>query len=364
MNHSFHDIFDLEEAYLADIERFGNRVFKACQLAVNPPDVDVGITPHEVVYEEDKMRLLHYLPTAKKVYSPPLLVVYALINKPYILDLEPRRSVIRSLLDRGVDIYLIDWGTPTPADRYLSLEDYVQRYMENVVEEIKSERGVDQVSMMGYCLGGTLAAVYAALYPEKIRNLIVMAGPIDFDCKDTLLYTWTRKEFLDARKIVEAFGNVPPELLQSVFLLLEPVNNLHLKYVNFLERIEDEDFVKLFYRMERWLNDGVPVTGAFYLDLIEKWYQQNLLIKNRLEIDGTRVNLKRIKMPLLVITGEKDHIVPPPSSKALMDVVSSKDRTAIVFPCGHIGLSVGNRSHQKLWPKVAKWLLDRSTPPS
>ena len=330
------------------------------QLPWRPPDVDVGTTPKEVVWRKDKVELYHYRPVKKKRARPPLLIVYALLNKPYILDLEPKRSVVESLLNKGIDVYLIYWGSPGEEDRHLCTEDYVEGYLNDVVDWILESQGLEKISLMGYCIGGTLASIYASIHPEKIQNLVIMAAPIEFHCGGSLLHVWTSEEYLDASKLVDALGNVPMELFTWTFKYLDPVGNLHLKYLNLWENADNEEFTETFFRMEKWIHDGIPMTGAFYVDLIEKWYQQNQLTSGELRICGRRVDLGKIHMPVLTITGMRDHIAPPESTEALLEHVSSKEKDSISCNTGHVGLSVGGRSHREVWPKVASWLKKRS----
>lgn len=347
---------DIEEDMLS-------RIRKGLEVLANPPHVEVGMTPCDVVYQEDKMRLLHYHPVRKNPLRPPLLVVYALINKPYILDLQPDRSVIGALQKRGVDVYMIDWGIPSSYDRYLGLEDYVQGYMERAVNQILLYEGVEQVSLMGYCIGGYLATVYAALHPRKVRNLVLMASPLDFHVDGGLLHVWTRAENFDPDLVVEAYGNVPAEFLNGGFLMLDPLGNSYLKYLGLFDHIDDQEFVEMFFRMEKWIGDGVPVAGQFYKEFIRVGYQQNLLVRNRLRVADEPVDMKSLTMPLLIVVGEKDHIVPPDSTRNLAKVVPSKDVKVISMPGGHIGLSVGAEAHKDLWPRVADWIAKRSLPP-
>jgi polyhydroxyalkanoate synthase len=329
------------------------------QLVRQPPDVEVGMTPSDVVWRKDRVRLLHYS-LSKKKKKTPLLIVYALINRPYILDLEPKRSVIESLLKKGTDIYMIDWGTPGEEDRYLCTEDYVERYLDEAVDWILENEGIEKVSLMGYCLGGTLASIYAAIHPKKVQNLVIMAAPIEFHCDGSLLHLWTQDEFLDRNKLADSFGMIPMELFTWTFKFLDPVKNLHLKYVDLWENADNTKFAETFFRMEKWIHDGVPVTGAFYKELIGNWYQGNELVSGDLRVCGKRVNLKKISVPVLTITGAKDHIVPPESTEALLKFTSSKDKDSIRCDSGHIGLSVGGRAHREVWPKVADWLRKRS----
>lgn len=336
------------------------RLMKFQQLFIQPSKITVGATPSRVVWRKGKMKLLSFESSLRKKWKPPLLIVYALINRPYILDLQPGRSVVEALMRKGFDVYMIDWGVPTKGDRFLTQEDYIERYIDPCVDRIREMHGVGKISLMGYCIGGTLTVIYSALNPEKVQNLIVMASPIDFEQNGNLLNLWTAEKYFDAKKVTKAFGNVPGELFSYAFLLLNPVSNLHMKYLGLLERIEDDDYVEMFLRMEKWVYDGVPVSGAFYEELIGDWYQKNLLINNQLRIGDRKVDMRSISMPILTIVGKKDHIVPPDSTQAILNAIASKDKQSFAMDCGHIGLSVGGTSHKELWPQVGHWLRQHS----
>ena len=341
-------------------ENSTRRFIASSKLMADPPLADVGTSPCEVVLEKDRMRLLHYIGGPEEKAPVPVLLVYALINRPYILDLQPDRSVVQSLLKQGLDVYMIDWGRPKNGDRFLGLEDYIERYMDDCVRAIMRSSGQESISLLGYCIGGYLTSVYAALHPKNVRNMAVMASPLDFGIDHGLLHLWTKEEYFDPKQVVEAFGNAPSEFLNGGFAMLDPLGNTVLKYLNFYENVEDKKFVEMFLRMERWLSDGIPVAGAFYIDLIRDGYQRNLFVKNKLRVNGGKADVERLRMPLLAIVAEKDHIVPPASTLGLLDVAPSKDKTTYSFPTGHIGLSVGGEPHKTLWPKVAAWFLERS----
>ena len=348
------------ESLIQEAEKAKEKLAKAVELAVvNPPEVKVGVTPHEVVFTENKLRLLHYHPLAEKTYPVPLLMVFALVNRPYILDLKPGRSVVEVLLKKGIDVYMIDWGVPGDEDKHLGLDHYINRYIRKTVSKVKKVSGSDKVSLMGYCMGGTMSAMYTSLYPEDVKNLILMTAGIDFKVEGTL-NLWSDKPNFDVDKFVEAFGNVPPEFLQASFLIMKPVQNLVSKYVSFYENVENEQFVDNFFAMEKWLNDNIPVPGEVFREFVKYCYQENLLVQNKLRINGKLVDLRNIKCSVLNLIAEHDHLVPPASSLVFNDLISSKDKETIIYPTGHIGLSVSSKSLKELWPKVADWLIQRS----
>ncbi|WP_338009259.1 class III poly(R)-hydroxyalkanoic acid synthase subunit PhaC [Natronoglomus mannanivorans] len=323
-------------------------------------NVEVGQTPSETVYEENKLHLKHYEARTEEQHDVPILIVYALINKPYILDLQPDRSVVRTLLEAGFDVYLIDWGEPSALDRSLTLDDYVTRYIDNCVDVVRERSGQDSINVLGYCMGGTMASMYAALFPEKVRNLGLMAAGLCFTGEGGVLELWGAEEHYDPERVTDTFGNVPADFLDVGFALMDPVANNVTKYVRFYDNMDDEEFVENFARMERWLAEGIDVAGATYDQFIGDIYQENKLVENELYLDGKHVDLENIDMPVLQIVAEYDHLIPPEASKPFNDAIPSADTEILEFATGHIGMSVSSRSHAELWPEVCEWFEERS----
>ena len=350
---------------IEDIDRFkyGMEIF------LKTPGFSVATTPSEVVYTEDNMRLIHYIPTVEKPLAVPILIVYALVNRYYILDLQPDKSVIKKLLEEGFDVYVIDWGYPSGSDRYLTLDDYVNGYLNNSVDMIRERSGSDKITLLGVCQGGTFSVMYSALHPENIKNLVTLVAPVNFDSEKGILNLWAKG--LDVDKIVDYYGIVPGDFLNSGFLLLDPFRLMIDKYVGMFDRIEynpedntsnlrNEDLIKNFLRMEKWIFDSPDQAGETFRQFMKDCYQKNLLIKNEMELNGKKINLKNITMPLLNVMAEFDHLVPNDASKPLSDAVSSTDKETLVFPTGHIGIFVGSKSQKEVCPKISAWLKPRS----
>jgi len=209
-------------------------------------------------------------------------------------------------------------------------------------------------------MGGSFSTMYAALHPEKVRNLVVMAAPLDFSVRNGLLERWADPSHFDVDRIVDTLGNVPGEFLNTAFLLLDPVKNLYMKYLGLVQNVDDREFVENFFRMERWIHDGIPVAGETFREFIKYSYQQNLLVKGEWPANGGRIDLKRIAMPLATITADADTLVPQESTLPLHGLVSSADKERFTLHTGHIGLSVGRAAHRDMWPGVGRWLLERS----
>jgi len=325
--------------------------------------VKKGITPSEVIYEEDRLKLRHYKSANLMPGATPLVIVFALVNRPYILDLKEGKSVVSHFLRQGFDTYLIDWGVPTDADRQLGLDDYINGYLLNVVKHVRERTGAKAVNVMGYCMGGTMSSIFTALHPTLVRNLVLMATGIDFTPRgDGLLGLWSDPKYFDVDKFVDAFGNCPADFLQRAFLLLKPIGNLLEKPLNFYEKMGDAAFVDDYFAMEGWLNDNVPVAGETYREFVKYLYQQNRLVKGTMPLGRHVVKLRNITCPVLNIMATKDDLVPCAQSLPFNDLVGSTDRQTFQFPAGHIGLAVGSKAQKELWPQVVQWLAERSQP--
>ena len=317
-------------------------------------------TPSHQLHSEGKFSLYHYPQINNPKIRPktPVLMIYAFINRHYILDLLPQVSIIRNLLEQGLDIFSTDWGTPGAYDQDLTLGHYVNNYLDNSVDHIREHTNSDKVSLFGYCWGGNLALMYAALHPEKIKNVVTLATLGDCDLDDGLLTLWTK--YIDSDSLVETFGNVPSMMLNTAFMLRSPIDFLH-KYPHFFEKPRDLESLMEFFATEMWLYDSPPVIGEIYRQFVNDCYQRNLLIKNRMIIgQSPLVDLKNISMPYLNIVATKDDLVSPNSSKALNDVIGSDDKSLIEFDSGHVGACIGSKAHKELWPKVGNWLIARS----
>lgn len=320
-----------------------------------------GVSPAEVVYEEDRLTLRRYLSDQEPRYKTPLVFVYALVNRPYILDLKENRSVVANFVRHGFDTYLVDWGIPTYADRHLTLDDYINGYLANVLDYIQERTGQSRVNVLGYCMGGTMSAMFTALHPERVKNLALLAAPIDFASQDGLLNVWNQPEYFDVDKFVDAFGNCPAEFLQTTFLMMRPVGNLIEKPINFYEHMHDEKFLEDFLTTETWLQDNIPVPGEVYRQFVKYLFQKNLLTQNRMPVGKHIVNLQNITCPVLNIMAGKDDLVPCAQGTPFNDLVGSKDRKTILLEgSGHIGLAIGGRAQKEVWPAACDWFAQRS----
>ncbi|MCS7130077.1 MAG: alpha/beta fold hydrolase [Archaeoglobaceae archaeon] len=317
-------------------------------------NIKPGVCEYEIVHEDWVFRLLHY--KGEPIYKTPVLICYAFINRPVILDLHEEVSVIKRLLEAGLDIWMVDWGYPSFADRHLRISDYID-YLDFCVDLVRRERKVDKLTLHGYCLGSTLAVIYSALYPEKIKNLIIQTPPINFDTENTLAI-WAKS--IDPRKISKALFNASGDLLNLAFLLVDPIRLIVGKYQSLINSFEDEKSVKDFFFMDHWIFDSPSVAGDVFEEFILRWYHGNEVMNGNYEIEGKKVDISKIDMPVLVLAAEKDHITPPESVIPFFEKIPSRDKKMLLSEKGHIGLSVSKTSHSKIWPEAIRWIVERS----
>lgn len=322
------------------------------------------LAPFDVVYRKGKTRLLHYRGHGSQtstVKKQPLLIVYAPINTFHILDLNPKRSVVRNLLaSDGLDIYVLDWGYPDWSDNHLSMDDYIN-YVDDAVKVLRDLTKESKISILGYCWGGIFALLHTSLKSQDVRNLVLMAVPVDFSKDDTILGRWSKR--IDVDGMMDELGHMDGQVLNIGFLMRNPPRYIFDKYLKFFQRSFDREFVDTFIDVERWLYDTPIIPGVLHRQIITYCYRNNLLISGGMQVieDGNKqkVDLKKISMPVLSIIAEKDDLVSPDSSIAINDYISSKDKSVLKNPGGHVALCISSNAHRELWPEVAKWLLSR-----
>ncbi len=316
----------------------------------------VGTTPHAVVWTENKWRLLRFSPTVRR-YRRPILMVPSLINRWYVLDLGPGRSLIEWLVAQGHEVYCIDWGTPGAEDRFLTWDDIGGRYLGRAVRLCARSSPTGDVHVLGYCLGGTLTTAYVAAFPEGVASMLALAAPIDFS-QAGVMAQWTRTPTFDVRSILGAFGNVPWPLMQASFKMMKPLLDAQ-KVVGLLDRAWDDEFLDGFLVTERWGNDNVSFPGECYARYIEELYRGNALMAGTFSVLGRPARLTDIRCPLLALAFADDHIVPPASAEPLIQVAGARDKQLIVSRGGHVGAVVSRKAAHRLWPTMHTFWAER-----
>jgi polyhydroxyalkanoate synthase subunit PhaC len=345
-----------------DVESTLKKLKTGMKIILDGAKAETGQTPKEVIWTKNKAQLYHYISPVEKRFPVPILLVYALINRPYVLDLMPGNSLVEYLVGRGFDVYMLDWGTPGDEDKDLTFENYVLDYIPRAIKKVLKTSHAGEFTLFGFCMGGTMCAMYASLFPGKpLKNLILLTAPIDFTTENIGLYgVFTSEKYFDPDLLAELFGNVPGELVDTGNRLVRPVTNYVGTYVTMWDRIMHDKSMDTWLAMNKWVNDGVPFPGAAFRQWIREFYQQNKLVKGEIMLRGRRVDLANITCPVLDIAGAKDHICTLPQAQAAMRLITSQDKEFYVLDAGHIGLLTGADAKKNLWPKIESWLETRS----
>ena len=323
-----------------------------------PPDVHYGATEREEVWRDGKTVLYRFVGDKPATAKVPLLVSYALVNRPYMVDLQADRSLVKGLLERGEDVYIIDWGYPDRSDRFLTLEDYIERYIGGAVDHLRRTHAVPAVNLLGICQGGVFSLCYSALNPAKVRNLVTMVTPVDFHTADNMLSSWTRE--LDVDLFVDALGNVPADMMNACYLMLKPFRLNLQKYVGLVDVLDDRKGIEDFLRMEKWIFDSPDLAGEAFRQFIKQFYQGNGFVNGGIRVGTRAPTLADVTMPVLNIYALQDHLVPPDASRALKDVVGTADYTELSFKGGHIGIYVSSRAQREVPSAIHHWLGQRA----
>ena len=337
--------------------RLQQKLAAGLQVLREVDDVDFGATRREEVWRDGKVVLYRFIGEREPTARVPMLIAYALVNRPYMVDLQEDKSLVRQLLARGEDVYIIDWGYPDRSDRFLDLEDYIERFIGGAVDHLRDAHGLDAINLLGICQGGAFSLTYAALNPGKVRNLITMVTPVDFHTPDNMLSNWTRG--MDVDLFVDTLGNVPADLMNMCYLTLKPWRLFVQKYVAMVDILDDKSAMEDFLRMEKWIFDSPDQAGEAFRQFVKMFYQGNGFVEGGIRIGGREVHLGLVEIPVLNIYAEQDHLVPPSASKPLGGLIGSSDYSELSFRGGHIGIYVSGRAQKEVPDAIHDWLAKR-----
>jgi polyhydroxyalkanoate synthase subunit PhaC len=333
-----------------------DRALEMARAVLGAADAPVGLTPKELIWRKNKARLYRYVRSEPATRRTPIFLVLPLINRAYILDLRPGASFVEFLLSEGFDVFLIDWGTPGDEDQALDVTTLVMRYLPRAAKAIQRASGTDQMTVLGYCIGGTLATCFAALHPEMTRNLVLLTAPLDFSDAGQF-GRMTARGIFPVDQLTDTFPTVPAQLPDIGTKLLNPLASYVGTYRQLWDKLGVEGFdVKGWQAMYRWVNDSVPFAGAAFRQWIVEFYQENRLAADMLEMEGRPVRLADIHCPVLNVAASRDQIAPRTTTSIVTGRVGSDDASEIVIEGGHVGIVVGRSASQNLWPKVGTWL--------
>jgi polyhydroxyalkanoate synthase len=335
---------------------------------ISDDDLAIATVPREEVWRQDMVRLYRCTPVVDTPLQVPILITYALVGRFQMIDLEADRSLVRKLLAQGFDVYFIDWGMPGRAQRWLTIDDYVSGYLDRCVDLIRERAGVDKVNLLGICQGGVFTACYAALFPQKVRNVAFTVTPIDFhgDNREPqagagYMNQWARALTAeDVDDLVDAYGSAPGSMVGFAFLMMNPVSNLTKYTIDLIDVLDDEAKLINFLRMERWIADRPDHPGEVFRQWFKDLYQDNKLIRNELVLGGKKVDLRNITMPVLNIYATGDTIIPVSCSRGVGNHFGTTDYTEVAVPGGHIGTFVGGKAQKILAPTLGDWFKARS----
>ena len=345
---------------LLEVERNALRARNGIRMAAGLSRPKLGTTPKDVVWRRGRSELWHYRNDSVR-FSPPLLIVFSLFSRSYILDLQPGNSFVERLLAAGFDVYLLDWGVPDERDAANQLEDYVDDYLPAAVERVRHLTGAEEINLLGYCFGSVLSLLYAAHHLDApLRSLTVMTTPVDLQQLGPLTSV-IGKDGLDVETMLDADGNLPPQIIHQAFQVLKPTAQL-TQYVDLWERLWGEDYVTAHQAMAGWASDHIPLPGGVAKQLA-KMVQDNAIVNDTLVLGGDRVTLSAITVPFLTVLATRDHIVPEASAAPLIDLVGSPDKHELRLDAGHVGLLVGRGAAKTTIPTIIEFLIERSEAP-
>ncbi len=335
--------------------------------AIKDDEIEIATAAKEEIFRTEKVTLYRYTPLTESRFRTPMLIVYGLIGRHTMTDLQEDRSLVRNLLRQGVDLWVVDWGNASRADRWLTIDDYVSGYLDDCVSAMCDATGESKVSMLGICEGGVFALAYAALEPARVQNLVLTITPLDFhaDLSDDIseqgfINVWTRSlTDEDVDRMIEVWGVLPGEFMSAIFSMMTPIRSLTKYNLDLVDIVDDEKKLLNFLRMEKWLADRPHHPGEAAKEWLKDLYQQNKLVNNTWELGGRKVDLRHVTMPVLNIYAESDTIIPPRTSRALDGKLGTDDYTELGLAGGHVGVFVSSKSQGIVGQGIADWLLER-----
>jgi len=349
---------DLLERSAAEFERAMQRNIKGLGYFSSPAPV-LGASPKETLISRGTLRLYHYHPMSDEVYRVPILLVMATTNRGYIFDMVPGQSLVEFLLKAGFDVFMIDWEAPRADESHLGLDDYVLDFLPTCVSRVLEETGEPDITVVGYCFGGVLSLLWAALNPGvPLKNLVTFTTPINFKGME-MFQAWSDKRFFDVDRLVATYGNCPAEMLYSAFDMLRPGARI-AGNIRLWDNLWNDEYVKSYRMFDRWATDMLPLAGRYFKETTEQLMWDNALYEGNMEVAGRKVDLGKIKVPFMHVVAEHDHIVPYEASRHLVPMIGSDDKQEVMLKGGHVSLVAGANAIKRLWPQLDNWLQERS----
>lgn len=325
-------------------EQISIRLKYGAEFIGDPEKISVGLTPRTLVYSEGSKKLYLYKGINEK--NRPLLLVYSLINRPYIFDLRPKRSMIEFLINNGFDIYLLDWGDPQVEDIHSNLDEFINGTLNRVVNFINKKYSQEKLDILGYCMGGTFASLYTSMYPEKVNKLTLLTTPLS-QSEGGLLQRIGKK--LDIKKAIESSGLISGRELKMFFNSVKPAS-LIKKERDFWQNSQEEKFLDNFLPVEKWSNDTPNVPAKVFSEFIDICFNHDLS-KEKICIGNKLVDFKNIKSNVFSIAAEHDWIIAKSAIDTVKNVMPNANHETYLLSGGHIGLVIGKPALE-IWTKI------------
>ncbi|MDH3714164.1 MAG: alpha/beta fold hydrolase [Gammaproteobacteria bacterium] len=335
--------------WVAELQTWQQRYAQMAERVRAHPEAASGVTPRKELAHEPGWRLYRY----GDVAGPPLLIVFALVNRPDVLDLTPERSLIGALLEHGVNVHLIEWDEP-PRRRDISLATYLQTYLARCVQHVLDANGTTRLDLLGVCQGGVFSLCYTALQPAQVRRLITMVTPVDFHTPDNALSNLLAN--IDVTLMADVLGNIPGSLITRAFLALKPYTLVSKKYLDAALGEISEERLEAFLRMERWIHDTPDLAGTAFREFVQLFFHQNRLVEGALRLGASDVDIRSIRQPVFNVYATRDHIVPPAAARALSDLLPHAPYAEFAVDSGHIGIYVSRTASAQVPRRIANWL--------
>jgi polyhydroxyalkanoate synthase subunit PhaC len=341
----------------SEIERTLQRNIKGLDLLAAPKQ-PVGAMAKDTLLRRGTLQFYHYRPVVNEVYRTPIVIVSPTSNRGYVFDLARGQSLVEFLLNRGYDVFMIDWLAPRKDESSLTLSDYVQDFIPSCLAHVRELTGEAQATLLGYCMGGTLALLHASLQPKTVANLVLFTTPVDFE-QMTLFRLWGSEKHFDVDRLVDSLGNIPGELILSAFDVMRPANRT-AGMLNLWSNMWNDDYVKSYRLFDRWAAETLPLAGEYFRETTKSFLWRNSIMKGETVIGGEPAVLARVTAPVFNIIAQHDHVVPFPAAHPTMDLVSSKEREELIVKGGHVSVVAGPGAVTRLWPSIDLWLGRRS----
>jgi polyhydroxyalkanoate synthase subunit PhaC len=341
-----------------DVERSLLRARNGIRYVAGANRPQLGVTPKDVIWERDKAQLWHYRSDSVTV-EQPVVIVTSLVSRSYILDLLPGSSAVEFLRDAGLDVFMIDWGIPDELDAANTFETYVDEYIPRAIEAVLAQRGSSEVTIVGYCLGGVLGFLYAAGHPAPVRNLVMLATPVDFSEMGPMVAA-VKEGRLEPGHLLDENGNVSADALYTGFFMMAPTTAV-AQNATLLENLWNDEFVRGYQAVNQWTRDQVPFPGGAFRQVVDSLVRENVLMSGSWRLGGRAIDFTNTDAQVLNVMASNDKVVPRAASEPVGRLVGRPERREdLVVRGGHATFGTGRSAFTSTLPQLAQWITRHS----